>query len=113
MLKNYQHELKTLQKKVSKNKYTSDDIMDLETELRRKESTIRELNDDIKALHAVRRKQEKMIERKEKNEDGIKLTKLVEDIRKQKEVLESLKNKHRQKQETLDKRKAAVAEMEQ
>ena len=78
MLKNYQHELKVLQKKATKHKYSSDDIMEMEGSLRQKEGTLRELNEDIKALHAVKRKQEKAIERKEKNEDGVKLTKVVE-----------------------------------
>ena len=53
-----------------------------------------------------------MIEKKEKNEDGIKLTKLVDQIRKQREVLESLKVKHQQKKEGLEKRKQAISELE-
>ena len=67
MLKNYQHELKVLQKKATKHKYSSDDIMEMEGSLRQKEGALRELHEDIKALHAVKRKQEKAIERKEKN----------------------------------------------
>lgn len=84
MLKNYQNELKNLQKKNSKNKFTADDLLNMEDNIKKKEAQIRELNEDIKNLTVVKRKQQKLIEKKEKNEDGLKLTKLVEQIRKQK-----------------------------
>lgn len=50
----------------------------MENSIKKKEGHIKELNEDIKNLTIVKRKQEKMIEKKEKNEDGIKLTKLVD-----------------------------------
>lgn len=50
----------------------------MENNIKKKEGHIKELNEDIKNLTIVKRKQEKMIEKKEKNEDGIKLTKLVD-----------------------------------
>lgn len=53
-----------------------------------------------------------MIEKKEKNEDGAKLSKLVDEIRKQREILDALKVKHQQKQDALEKRKQAISEME-
>lgn len=61
MLKNYQNELKALQKKCSKNKFTSDNLIEMEIEIKKKEAYLRELNDDIKNLNIVKRKQEKMI----------------------------------------------------
>lgn len=64
MLKNYQNELKNLQKKNSKNKFTSDDLIEMENNIKKKEGHIRELNEDIKNLTIVKRKQEKMIEKK-------------------------------------------------
>lgn len=64
MLKNYQNELKNLQKKNSKNKFTSDDLLEMENNIKKKEGHIRELNEDIKNLTIVKRKQEKMIEKK-------------------------------------------------
>ena len=42
-----------------------------------------------------------MIEKKEKNEDGAKLSKLVDEIRKQREILDALKVKHQQKQDAI------------
>jgi SMC interacting uncharacterized protein involved in chromosome segregation len=41
----------------------------------------------------------------------VKLSKLVEEIRKQKEVLEALRNKHKAKQEAIDKRRVAIEDM--
>lgn len=67
MYKNYQNELKALRKKASKNNFTADSLLDMEVEIKKKENYIRELNDDIKNLNIVRRKQEKLIEKKQKN----------------------------------------------
>ena len=64
MLKNYQNELKNLQKKNTKNKFTSDDLIEMENNIKKKEGHIKELNEDIKNLTIVKRKQEKMIEKK-------------------------------------------------
>ena len=64
MFKNYQNELKALQKKANKNKFTTDSLLDMENEVRKKQSQIRELNDDIKNLNIVKRKQEKLIQKK-------------------------------------------------
>jgi hypothetical protein len=57
MLKNYQNELKNLQKKNSKNKFTADDLLNMEDNIKKKESYIRDLNEDIKNLTIVKRKQ--------------------------------------------------------
>ena len=64
MLKNYHNELKNLQKKNTKNKFTSDDLIEMENNIKKKEGHIKELNEDIKNLTIVKRKQEKMIEKK-------------------------------------------------
>ncbi len=112
MYKNYQNELRALQKKSNKNNFTADNLLEMEQQIKKKEAYIRELNDDIKTLNIVKRKQEKMIEKKQKNEDGTKLSKIVEEIRKQKEILDSLKVKHQQKEEALQKRKLAIEQME-
>ena len=57
MLKNYQNELKALQKKSNKNKFTADNLLEMENEVKKKEAYIKELNDDIKNLNIVKRKQ--------------------------------------------------------
>ncbi len=41
MLKNNQTELKNLQKKNSKNKFTADDLLNMEEDIRKKEAYIR------------------------------------------------------------------------
>ena len=64
MYKNYQNELKALQKKANKNKFTTDSLLDMENEVRKKQAQVRELNDDIKNLNIVKRKQEKLIQKK-------------------------------------------------
>ncbi len=112
MLKNYQNELKNLQKKSTKNKYTADDLLEMENNIKKRQAQIKELNDDIKNLNIVKRKQQKLIEKKQKNQDGSKLTKLVDEIRKQKEVLEGLKVRHRHKQEALEKKRLAIDQIE-
>ena len=57
MYKNYQNELKTLQKKANKNKFTADSLLEMENQIKNKEIQIRQLNDDIKNLNIVKRKQ--------------------------------------------------------
>ena len=64
MYKNYQNELKALQKKAGKNKFTTDSLLDMENEIKKKQGQIRELNDDLKNLNIVKRKQEKLIQKK-------------------------------------------------
>ncbi len=44
MLKNYQNELKNLQKKNSKHKYTADDLLEMEAKIKKKEEQMRELH---------------------------------------------------------------------
>lgn len=61
MHKNYQNELKVLQKKANKNKFTADSLLEMENQIKNKELQIRDINDDIKNLHIVKRKQEKLI----------------------------------------------------
>lgn len=61
MLKNYQHELRNLQKKALKNTYTPDDLMKLEEQLKIKEIELKEVQEEIKDLKIVKRKQEKLI----------------------------------------------------
>jgi hypothetical protein len=41
MQKNYQNELKALQKKLNKNKFTSDSLLEMELELKKQEAHIR------------------------------------------------------------------------
>lgn len=41
MLKNYQNELKALQKKTSKNKFTADSLLEMEAEIKKKEAFVR------------------------------------------------------------------------
>lgn len=84
MLKNYQTEFKNLSKKNSKLKFTIDDLLTLEETIKNKDNELKQIQDEIKELTIVKRKQQKLIEKKERNEDGNKLTKLVEEVRKQK-----------------------------
>lgn len=53
----------------------------------------------------MKRKQEKVIEKKEKEEDGQRLTKLMDDLRKNKELVESQRIKHQSKKEAMEKKK--------
>ena len=64
MLKNNQNELKNLQKKNTKNKFTADDLLSMEDNIKKKEAYIKEINEDIKNLTIVKRKQQKLIEKK-------------------------------------------------
>lgn len=57
MLKNNQNELKNLQKKNTKNKFTADDLLSMEDNIKKKEAYIKEINEDIKNLTIVKRKQ--------------------------------------------------------
>lgn len=66
---------------------------------------MKNLKEEIKDLHFVKRKQEKVIEKKEKEEDGQRLTKLMDDLRKNKELVESQRIKHQSKKEAMEKKK--------
>jgi hypothetical protein len=44
MLKNNQTELKNLQKKNTKNKFTADDLLNMEESIKKKEAYIKEIN---------------------------------------------------------------------
>ena len=64
MLKTYQNQLKVLEKR--SNKVKTDDLSALEDILREKQLAIRNLKQEIKDLDFVRRKQEKVIQKKKK-----------------------------------------------
>ena len=76
MLKTYQNQLKVLEKR--SNKVKTDDLSALEDILRENQLAIRNLKQEIKDLDFVRRKQEKVIQKKKKYEDGLKLTKIID-----------------------------------
>lgn len=49
-----------------------------------------------------------MIEKKAKSEDGGKLTRLVEDVRKNRQILEGLRTRHKAKEDALEKKKQTL-----
>ena len=61
----------------------------------------------------MKRKHEKRIEKKAKDEDGGKLTRLVEEVRKNRELLENVKKKCGQKEIILNHKKKTLEELEQ
>ena len=112
MLKNYQTEYKNMNKRGNRLKYSVDDLVKLEESLKTKDQEIKDLHEEIKGLNGARRKQEKLIEKKERNEDGNRLTKLVEEVRKQKEALQGLERKQGQKAEAVEKKQGVIKELE-
>lgn len=49
-----------------------------------------------------------MIEKKARSEDGGKLTRLIEDVRKNKQALEGMRAKHKNKEDVIEKKKEAL-----
>ena len=52
-----------------------------------------------------------MKEKKEKNEDGQKLTKIIDEVRKNKDMLDNLRTKYTQKEDGLGKKKSTIVDL--
>lgn len=97
------------------NTNTLEELFSLEESVKQKDAQIKQLHEEIKELNNTKRKQEKILEMRErKNEDqgGGKVAKLAEEISGLKDLLSSLQQTYAKKKEGLSKKHKQIQELE-
>lgn len=79
VLRNCRNELRTVERKAQS--VSAEDLELLEDTVRQKETLLKRLKEEMKALQAQKRKEEKSIAKQSKAEDNGSVSRLVEEIR--------------------------------